>query len=531
MRTFAHIHFTDLRRNALLLAFFWLYMFLISWGADYNEGFTIVLPFALMYLGGFLIVRVIQSDSLAGSTAFWMTRPITREQLVCAKTAFIVQALFLPYLATCAMRDMVSFQLSGDLLMRALVEQGLRAADFAFTIAVLAAFTANGKQFAVALACSVAVGMLVPAFLSNNVARTSVSLSSKVNCLLISWSLQTIVIALAWAAQASRKLKIASVATAILAMLLFPTNFTYWQSDNFPWSSLIGVQATNLTLSVENPLKMPAKTNNAQNLFFTFQVQGLKDDELVSVSSLKGTFDAPGCPHLILSSSPNLNYMPSPAFLEHVRRKHPPETSLRLQPGMIPQERELCVESDPPNPLPALRGANPPSGLLQGTIEVALCQCEKLVDVPVSLSGTTVHCQGEYYRISAEQLQHNQFRISARRTVCNLNAVDLYLGLDYRLSIEAHYIAVLYFPDTKELRLFGRLGDSSQSFVDSTETAGTTIEHSPLRERLTGASSHGGLPNVRVEIYRWRPIGHSDFPFRQENYTFNCPAQIITPNP
>ena len=42
-------------------------------------------------------------------------------------------------------------QLSGGLLMRALMEQSIRAADFAFSIAVLAALTANGRQFAVAL--------------------------------------------------------------------------------------------------------------------------------------------------------------------------------------------------------------------------------------------------------------------------------------------------------------------------------------------------------------------------------------------
>ena len=119
MKQMLHIFRKDVRHLwreiaaslALLVAFAWLDI--RSWSQPYGEGMAtgvsallgaemlpglvnLLLPLSWI----FLIVRVIQGESLVGDRQFWVTRPYDWKQLLAAKTLFVLTFVNFPLLLT-----------------------------------------------------------------------------------------------------------------------------------------------------------------------------------------------------------------------------------------------------------------------------------------------------------------------------------------------------------------------------------------------------------------------------------------------
>ena len=59
----------------------------------------ILLPVAKIFFLTLIISRLVQNDSPVGSTAFWLSRPVSGGRLLVSKTLFLVSTLILPLLA------------------------------------------------------------------------------------------------------------------------------------------------------------------------------------------------------------------------------------------------------------------------------------------------------------------------------------------------------------------------------------------------------------------------------------------------
>ena len=124
MRQILHIVRKDIRHHwpeiaapiALLIAYAWIDP--SQWGPEDFLNDRIysllakVLPPLLLVSWGFLVVRVIQGESLAGERQFWVTRPYSRWKLLVAKVLLLITTIAVPLLVT----DIVLLHLAGFVL-------------------------------------------------------------------------------------------------------------------------------------------------------------------------------------------------------------------------------------------------------------------------------------------------------------------------------------------------------------------------------------------------------------------------------
>jgi hypothetical protein len=111
MNQVLHIFRKDARRHwleiivSLLLLFGFAWKMPILWSQEPNFGkaqtsrwLFALLGICLCFSWWFLIVRVIQGESLVGDRQFWLTRPYQRRWLMAAKALFIVAFVNIPVL-------------------------------------------------------------------------------------------------------------------------------------------------------------------------------------------------------------------------------------------------------------------------------------------------------------------------------------------------------------------------------------------------------------------------------------------------
>jgi hypothetical protein len=106
-----HIFFKDVRRHWLEIVVSFLLLFWFGWESpifwsqesNFGEGQASrwllgLLGISVCFCWWFLIVRVIQGESLVGDRQFWLTRPYQRRWLMAAKALFIVAFINIPVL-------------------------------------------------------------------------------------------------------------------------------------------------------------------------------------------------------------------------------------------------------------------------------------------------------------------------------------------------------------------------------------------------------------------------------------------------
>jgi biopolymer transport protein ExbD len=158
----------DVRHNAWLLAL-WFLLFVIDGIAVLsarppdinlpNLGLSPVLFLILKFLVlAVLVSQLIQKDAVVGSTAFWLTRPITRGTLLLAKLVGLGLIVLIPLLVESAV--LVMFGVSRGELGWAALEILMHQLFFVVPIALLAALTPNFARF-VAVTVTLAVGLIV----------------------------------------------------------------------------------------------------------------------------------------------------------------------------------------------------------------------------------------------------------------------------------------------------------------------------------------------------------------------------------
>jgi len=111
-----------------------------------------------------LVAQLVQEDPPVGSTAFWLTRPVSRASLLLSKTAGLGLVLLIPVFVNTAALSKFGFS-PGDLALAA-AEILAHQCSIVFPIAAIAALTPNFRWYGAAtigLAVGIGVVLFIPA--------------------------------------------------------------------------------------------------------------------------------------------------------------------------------------------------------------------------------------------------------------------------------------------------------------------------------------------------------------------------------
>jgi hypothetical protein len=243
----------------------------------------------------FVIVRVIQGESLVGDRQFWVTRPYEWKKLLFAKVIFILVVINLPLLITdIFLLARAGFPpthyIVGLLWMQAMI--GL----LTLLIAALAAVTATVAQFGLALLVVVLylVGMVS---LSEQIPSSSFSSSigdAVQTVLLIATPLAVILLQYSRRKTAKSRLLIVGFA-AVLLLILVATPYRTVGAHQYPRlqaGQQPPVQLALMPPDMQDDGSVSADEKEVQ-IQIPFTVSGIADDSIVTVSGVMVAIDAP----------------------------------------------------------------------------------------------------------------------------------------------------------------------------------------------------------------------------------------------
>lgn len=247
----------------------------------------------------FVIVRVIQGESLVGDRQFWVTRPYEWKKLLAAKILFILVFINLPLLSTDVfLLAKAGFSpthyVVGLLWIQAMIALGL------LLIAALAAVTASVVQFGLALLV-VVLYLIGMGSLSEQIPSSSFSSSigdAVQTALLIATPLVVILLQYSRRKTAKSRLLIAGFA-AVLLLILVATPYQVVVAHQYP--RLEARQQPPMRLALLPPEKqnegnVPANEKEVE-VVIPFSVSGVEGDSIVTLSGAMVVIEAPGGLH------------------------------------------------------------------------------------------------------------------------------------------------------------------------------------------------------------------------------------------
>jgi hypothetical protein len=313
MKQVLHIFQKDVRRYwresaisvALVAAFAWNEM--RGWAHENDLLFGTGVFFSSRFLPGllvvlvpiswwFVIVRVIQGESLVGDRQFWITRPYEWKKLLAAKVIFVLAFVSVPLLtADVVLLAKAGFpptsHLSGLTWMQLLI-----ALFFILPIAALATVTASVLQIGLAL-LAIALYIVGMAALSSQIPSSGFSgpADSLTATLLIGTSLAVILWQYARRKTAVSRLLIIGLAAAIFVILVAT-----------PYRTIVAREYPKLAAGQQPPLKMVLLPSTAQAARDNFDkdekeveirlplgVSGMADESIVVVSGVMLAVETP----------------------------------------------------------------------------------------------------------------------------------------------------------------------------------------------------------------------------------------------
>jgi len=247
----------------------------------------------------FVIVRVIQGESLVGDRQFWVTRPYEWKKLLAAKILFILVFINLPLLITDVfLLSKAGFPpmhyVVGLLWMQAMIALGL------LLIAAMAAVTASVVQFGLALLV-VVLYLIGMGSLSEQIPSSSFSSSigdAVQTALLIATPLVVILWQYSRRKTAKSRLLIVGFA-AVLLLILVATPYRTVVAHQYPRleaGQQPPVQLALLPPEKQNDGNVPANEKEVE-VVIPFSVSGVADDSIVTLSGAMVVIDAPGGLH------------------------------------------------------------------------------------------------------------------------------------------------------------------------------------------------------------------------------------------
>lgn len=309
MNQVLHIFRKDVRRHwleisvSLLLLFGFAWKMPMIWSQEPNFEVPLsrwlfgLLGISVCFSWWFLIVRVIQGESLVGDRQFWLTRPYQRRWLMAAKALFIIAFVNVPVLIfDVALLARVGF-LPWRYLPGLLQGQLLLTAFLIVPIATISVISESPVQFLLILCALVAyisgltwVVEQIPSSSAGgdipNAAALTVAAATCLALLVLQYFRRDTVVS-RWTLLGSICVVAIGLSTAPYGLLL---EHAY---PNLPKGSLVsaGVKIERNSSAKPNDSPVAGKT---LNLYVPIDTSGLVQGSLVVVDAARLTIDAPG---------------------------------------------------------------------------------------------------------------------------------------------------------------------------------------------------------------------------------------------
>lgn len=539
MNLIQHQFKTDLRHFRSQILLLWIafaagpMVLIVSFSP---ESFSFVSALAMLWQiigGSFLAVAVVQADSLVGTSAPWLTRPIRRHHLFWAKTLFLITVIFLPRLAFQSI-GWLCRGYSAHLLLCGLGESMLYTFTVMFSVAVLAALTRSLARCFIALGIMTGgiflwvavVSVLVKIRILESSATNWIDTESlRASKTIAAFVVLAICALLGWIGQAYLRRWRFAVVMFAAGLFALPLITTQWRA-NFLKAKLAGTPP--LTVQI-------IRTNSpieGQMIYAEMAIKGVPKNQVAVGQEMWTTFRVNG--HTTYPS----------------RFLHPSGFPGRVRPARSPQELNYVKEIKAFFPTDTLWFENAnfggfisafsdqelmnfyrqaPPGELRGDVTLDLYEVRKVAEVP--LNPTFIKTiPGQHVAIRKVSLTGNEIVAILEESSVNLSldrSPVTSVGGRFGNS-DARNNYVLYQPDSGEAYLGGQV---TVNYVATDVMSGEmhtslrlTFHYSALRERLAGITAAEWLQKARLCVFTPFYKGTASLAFNEENYQWQPAA-------
>ena len=543
MNLIVHQIQTDLRHFRWRLLVLWLAFafepFLANLDSLSGEAvgtlrFFVVLWQAFVALA--LIASLVQADVLVGTEAAWLTRPLRRNHLFWAKTAFLVLGLLAPRLAL----QIVGWVVRGyspHLVLCAAGESLLYTVPFVFALATLAALTRDLSRFFLAIGITVGgifawvvvVEMLRRAGLLDEAKvawedRPTRDTSAVVVALLCAMACTL----LAWIVQARSRLWRAGVGWWAAGLMAFPVIVLVWP-NSFLRPKLTHSGPLTVTVVETN---LPPKDPQSQHLSSELVVHGVPVQHVVVAQHVSADLHFVGDPKPTLIAPvisperkrPTESWQGSRNRYFNVIRSFLPATTLWFNEDPDKWLRPAFYEQSF-----SKRFTNqPPAAKLDGVVEVDSFAVRKVAETPLR-RGTFPVFPGR--RVTVRDVQLADGAISVVLDECTaLLLLDRDMNTapdrrDYGRGPRCTY--VLHHPGSGEAFLNRQEDGHSFAVVpallsgETHRTVRLRFPYPALRERLAGVTAAEWLREARLWIFAPVYEGTSRLTFHKDDFLWS----------
>lgn len=483
-----------------------------------------------IFFGLALIVSLVQADPLVGTSAGWLARPMRRNHLFWAKSAFIVVCLFVPRLII----QILGWALRGyspHLILVGVEESLLYSVAMVSVVAVLASLTRDFARFF--LAGGITIGFifgsaLIVEILVRSGVLTRVQFdwpeeARRNTCAeVIGWLVLGIAALLGWILQARAACWRAAAICLAVAFFAFPVIATIWARD-FLKPRLL--PSAPLTLSLVGTNQPWASGRQNQFLSTQLSVDGVPDRHVVGLRDVSGSvrFLGDNKATSLRNQFPD-NWRNRPAqnvqqsyYIDTIEGFFPTNTlwfNERFGNGI----GDALLNNEISTRFPK----GPPPGDLDGEVSVDLYAVKEVAELPLRFASVQTN-PGLRVTIQKVRMQGDIIGISIDECSATLmfdRNVDT--QMENFGGSEPACTYVLYHPQSGEAYIVSQR--NTQSFFpaltagDSHQDVELSFGYPALRERFAGISASDWLSQARLCVFTPVYAGTSRLHFHQDDY-------------
>lgn len=486
-----------------------------------------------------LIASLVQADALVGTEAAWLTRPLRRNHLFWAKTAFIVLGVILPRLAV-QMIGWVARGYSSHLLLCAVGESLLFTVPFVLLVATLAALTRDLGRFFLAVGIAVG-GMFAWVVIVEMLRRGGLLDEPSVawqdrdtrysSAVVVAFLCVLVGAGAAWVAQAYARRWRCGVAGLAVGLMAFPVIITVWGENFLRPQTKPSVPLTLVVVSPETRVSDP----QSQRLSAELVLQGVPAHHVAVAQRLSADVLFAG------------DRSPTTLRNDSYREINPFEDTSRMGGYLDAIEtffptNTLWFRADFGRWLGSVLNSeavykrftnSPPPGTLKGSSEVDLYAVTKVAELPIR-PGASATLPGRQATLRNVRLTEGVISLTIAESVArwildrDWNTAPIAGRYSSRSS---RFTYVLYHPGSGEAYVI-RDQDRHGFFPTllGGESRSRQYLHFPypaLRERLAGVTAADWLREARLCVFAPVYAGSSRLAFHKENFVLSMSGNSV----
>jgi len=502
-------------------------------GAEFTCNMLLVAEIVLVVV---TVVRAVHADAMTGTSAFWLTHPVSRRDMWLAKTSFFAGTILGPLVAVQATAGRL-FAFSAVQNAQSVLALLLYATAVVFVAAALASVTADLGRFALGAAL---LGLaFLGTFLLIELARHKLGWGWQRSGPM-SWSAQQSTVALvvasfagsgmlAWTWQALTRRCVGGI-TILGAGIVAAV--TVCHAPKVDFLATERAQPAGLGISLVDAHDEPDGLPGQQVLWSHFSVKGLPPNHVAAADELYASFVPDRGPGLTAEVNHRRHYR-STELLRHGMQGGPecvdmikdrfPRATMWYGDTDVSSGSRLPVNGQ----IPRIYGNGPVKGTMSGFLHVTIVDMRKVAELSLQAGSEALLGAGERLRVRSSRVTASGVSLSLTRTVpCLLFSRDdrtRFMGPIYRGT--SHLFFVLHHPGSGEASMVNSENSRWPAVVhplDSVAIAGWQVDvpYRALQARLGGLSPDEWLAEARLSVFRAVEVGEYDYGFREANYDF-----------